>query len=45
VLEIGHEIVHFLRAFPRLCGLWLPTSAGDEQVVLLTHDDLQVVAA
>jgi ribosomal protein L3 glutamine methyltransferase len=40
VLELGHEIDHFLQAFPRLGGTWLPTSAGDEQVVLLTPDDL-----
>ncbi len=40
VLEIGHELGHFLNAFPALGGLWLPTSAGDEQVVLLTHDVL-----
>jgi ribosomal protein L3 glutamine methyltransferase len=40
VLELGHEIDHFLQAFPRLGGTWLPTSAGDEQVVLLTADDL-----
>ena len=40
VLEIGHEIEHFMRAFPSLNGLWLPTSAGDEQVVLLTRQDL-----
>ena len=39
-LEIGHEISHFLHAFPQLGGLWLPTSAGDEQVVLLTRADL-----
>jgi ribosomal protein L3 glutamine methyltransferase len=40
VLEVGHEIDHFLKAFPRLGGTWLPTSAGDEQVVLLTALDL-----
>ncbi len=40
VLEIGHEIEHFMRAFPHLPGLWLPTSAGDEQVVLLRRSDL-----
>ncbi len=44
VLEIGHEMGHFLRAFPRLGGLWLPTSAGDEQVVLLHRDDLSGAA-
>jgi ribosomal protein L3 glutamine methyltransferase len=40
VLELGHEIGHFLQAFPQLGGTWLPTSAGDEQVVLLTAQDL-----
>ena len=40
VLEIGHEIEHFLAAFPRLQGVWLETSAGDEQVVLLTRQAL-----
>ncbi len=35
VLEIGHEIEHFLRAFPDLPAIWLPTSAGDEQVLLI----------
>jgi ribosomal protein L3 glutamine methyltransferase len=45
VLEIGHEIEHFMRAFPSLNGLWLPTSAGDEQVVLLTRQDLLSLTA
>jgi ribosomal protein L3 glutamine methyltransferase len=40
VLELGHEIGHFVKAFPQLGGTWLPTSAGDEQVVLLTAQDL-----
>ncbi|EHR70875.1 protein-(glutamine-N5) methyltransferase, ribosomal protein L3-specific [Burkholderiales bacterium JOSHI_001] len=35
VLEIGHERAHFEAAFPRLQPLWLPTSAGDDQVLLL----------
>jgi ribosomal protein L3 glutamine methyltransferase len=35
VLEIGHEIEHFHRAFPRLPIIGLPTSAGDEQVLLI----------
>jgi ribosomal protein L3 glutamine methyltransferase len=35
VLEIGHEIDHFHRAFPRLPIVGLPTSAGDEQVLLI----------
>ena len=44
VLEIGHEIAYFEAAFPTLEGLWLPTSAGDEQVVLLTAQALQDIA-
>ena len=44
VLEIGHEIAYFEAAFPSLEGLWLPTSAGDEQVVLLTAQALQDIA-
>jgi ribosomal protein L3 glutamine methyltransferase len=35
VLEIGHEVDHFHRAFPRLPIIGLPTSAGDEQVLLV----------
>jgi len=37
VLEIGHERAHFEAAFPRLETVWLPTSAGDDQVLLLTR--------
>jgi ribosomal protein L3 glutamine methyltransferase len=40
VLEIGHERDHFERAFPRLDPAWLPTSAGDDQVLLLTREAL-----
>lgn len=40
VLEIGHERDHFERAFPRLEAVWLPTSAGCDQVLLLTRDAL-----
>ncbi len=35
VLEIGHEKAHYEAAFPALSPLWLSTSAGDEQVLLL----------
>jgi ribosomal protein L3 glutamine methyltransferase len=37
VLEIGHERAHFERAFPSLDVVWLPTSAGDDQVLLITR--------
>ncbi|HMN78219.1 MAG TPA: 50S ribosomal protein L3 N(5)-glutamine methyltransferase [Burkholderiaceae bacterium] len=40
VLEIGHERAHFEHAFPRLEVAWLPTSAGDDQVLLVTRDAL-----
>lgn len=35
VLEIGNERAHFEAAFPRLPIVWLPTSAGDDQVLLI----------
>ncbi|MGC4395838.1 50S ribosomal protein L3 N(5)-glutamine methyltransferase [Hydrogenophaga sp. T2] len=38
VLEIGNEREHFERAFPHLQPVWLGTSAGDDQVLLLTRD-------
>ena len=40
VLEIGHERDHFESAFPHLDVVWLSTSAGDDQVLLLTHTAL-----
>ena len=40
VLEIGHERVHFEAAFPHLQPLWLSTSAGVDQVLLLTREQL-----
>jgi ribosomal protein L3 glutamine methyltransferase len=40
VLEIGHERPFFEAAFPRLEAVWLPTSAGDDQVLLLTREAL-----
>jgi ribosomal protein L3 glutamine methyltransferase len=40
VLEIGNERQHFEAAFPRLEPVWLETSAGDDQVLLLTRDAL-----
>jgi len=38
VLEIGHERANFEHAFRRLETAWLETSAGDDQVLLLTRD-------
>jgi ribosomal protein L3 glutamine methyltransferase len=40
VLEIGNERVHFEAAFPELDVVWLQTSAGEDQVVLLTREVL-----
>ena len=40
VLEIGHERPFFEAAFPGLEPVWLSTSAGDDQVLLLTRDTL-----
>jgi len=40
VLEIGHERPHFEAAFPALQPLWLSTSAGDDQVLLLSREPL-----
>lgn len=41
VLEIGHEAAHFESAFPGLEFAWLPTSGGDDQVVLVTREALE----
>ena len=40
VLEIGHERDYFEAAFPTLDVVWLSTSAGDDQVLLITRDAL-----
>lgn len=40
VLEIGNERAHFEAAFPKLQAVWLETSAGEDQVLLLTRDTL-----
>ena len=37
VLEIGNERDFFETAFPQLDAVWLTTSAGDDQVLLLTR--------
>lgn len=41
VLEIGHERDYFEAAFPHLHAVWLDTSAGADQVLLLTRKDLE----
>ena len=40
VLEIGNERAHFDHAFRRLEVAWLETSAGDDQVLLVTRETL-----
>jgi ribosomal protein L3 glutamine methyltransferase len=40
VLEIGNERVNFEAAFPTLEAVWLETSAGEDQVLLLTREAL-----
>lgn len=45
VLEIGNERAHFEAAFPQLEAVWLPTSAGDDQVLLLSFDALSALNA
>jgi ribosomal protein L3 glutamine methyltransferase len=44
VLEIGHERAYFEAAFPHLDAVWLSTSAGDDQVLLLTYQALTTSA-
>ena len=45
VLEIGNERAHFEAAFPQLDVVWLATSAGRDQVLLLTAESLAVQQA
>ena len=40
VLEIGNEREHFEAAFPQLPVVWMSTSAGDDQVLLVNREDL-----
>jgi ribosomal protein L3 glutamine methyltransferase len=41
VLEIGNEREHFEAAFPKLEAVWLDTSAGEDQVLLVTQEALE----
>jgi len=45
VLEIGNERDHFEAAFPRLEAVWLETSAGEDQVLLVTKEALLKIDA
>ena len=40
VLEIGNERPYFEAAFPALEVVWLETSAGEDQVLLITREAL-----
>lgn len=40
LLEIGNEREHFEAAFPQLEPVWLATSAGEDQVLLMTREAL-----
>jgi ribosomal protein L3 glutamine methyltransferase len=40
LLEIGNERPHFEHAFRKLEVAWLDTSAGDDQVLLVTREAL-----
>jgi ribosomal protein L3 glutamine methyltransferase len=37
---VGHERDHFEAAFPELEVVWLQTSAGDDQVLLIPREAL-----
>ncbi len=43
VLEIGNEREHFEAAFPALEVVWLDTSAGEDQVLLVTREALAIL--
>jgi len=45
VLEIGNEREHFEAAFPHLEAVWLETSAGEDQVLLITKEALMASQA
>lgn len=40
VLEIGHEYEHFTAAFPQLDPVWLSTEHTEDQILLLTRQQL-----
>ena len=44
VLEIGNERAHFEAAFAQLPVFWLDTSAGEDQVLLVTREALAAYA-
>lgn len=44
ILELGHEIDAFVSAFPTLDFGSLPVTAGEEMVIIITHEQLQAAA-
>lgn len=40
IVEIGHEAAHFEAAFPALEFAWLPVSAGEQMIALITRQAL-----
>lgn len=40
VLEIGHEYANFMAAFPELDPVWLSTEHAEDQILLLTREQL-----
>lgn len=40
VLEIGHEFENFIAAFPELEPVWLSTASTDDQILMLTREQL-----
>lgn len=45
VLEIGNEYDNFCAAFPELDPVWLSTETADDQILLLTQDQLRAFNA
>ena len=45
VLEVGNERANFEAAFARLPAIWLETSAGEDQVLLLTREALLTLSS
>ena len=41
VLEIGHEYENFVAAFPELEPVWLSTANSEDQILLLTREQLE----
>jgi ribosomal protein L3 glutamine methyltransferase len=40
VLEIGNEYDHFIAAFPELDPVWISTENTEDQILLLTREQL-----